>query len=61
MKGNEMDKKINQLVEKLSDALIEAYANSGNRHYFKAATEMGAVQAQVWMAQKLPATAQGEK
>ena len=44
---------IEALVKELSDALVEAYANTGNNRYFQAATAMGGVDSQVWMAHNL--------
>lgn len=44
---------IESLKAKLSEALHEAYAQTGNRYYLKASTEMGGVDALIWMAHNL--------
>lgn len=48
-----MKQEIEQLAAQLSNALQEAYAETGERHYFEAATQMGGVSAQIWMAHNL--------
>ena len=48
---------IEALVKSLSEALTEAYAQTGNRYYLKASTEMGGVDALVWMAHNLSGVA----
>lgn len=44
---------IDKLIAELSEALHNAYGDTGNNYYYKASQAMGSVQAQVWMAHNL--------